>query len=452
MRHVLKATLVAGSVVCSVTAALAQQSSAQHPADKPPISQAWIDIATFASPGMPGGMAGMMGGMMGGGGGGDTPLSTLMGGKKGGNSFGRTRAGGSGSFMDVTLRTSRNPNLAEALQTVPEGSKLAPTLQLKVLPEAKPIPEKSSEDSVEASPEQPKGKIKLYWGCGSAIRPGQPKEVDFSTGTVGQLAEIFKSRRATQRGTHSAPGRPVWPNLTDKRLVPEGASLAGAHAFTGEGVPESFKFTLPPAQDIMPPLALKQAQADGVTQLTWAVLPTARAYFIAAMGGKGGEGGGAEMTIWTSSELPDSGFGLIDYQTNKSVDQWLTEKVLLAPTTTHCDIPKGIFSEGSGGMLRMIAYGTEIDLAYPPRPADPKVAWEPDWALKVRVKSVAMSMLGMPAMEGTPGSGAAGMNQTGTEGTPPDATQQSGQEQQPKKKKFGIKDALDAVKQAVPVH
>ena len=52
--------------------------------------------------------------------------------------------------------------------------------------------------------------------------------------------------------------------------MPAGASLAGAHAFTGQGVPESFKFTLPPAQDIMPPIALQQAQADGVTQLTLA--------------------------------------------------------------------------------------------------------------------------------------------------------------------------------------
>jgi len=451
MRHVLTVTLVTGSMVVSAAGALAQQS-AQHAADKPPISEAWIDIATFASPGMPGGMAGMMGGMMGGGGGGDTPLSMMMGGKKGGNQFGHTRFGGGGSFMDVTLRTSRNPNLAEALQAVPEGSKLAPTLQLKVLPEAKPVPEKSGGDSVEASPEQPKGKIKLYWGCGTAIRPGQPKEVDFSSGTIGQLAEIFKGRRATQRGTHSAPGRPVWPNPIDKRFVPEGASLAGPHAFTGDGVPESFKFTLPPAQDIMPPIALTQSQADGVTQLAWSTLPTARAYFIAAMGGKGGEGGGAEMTIWTSSELPDSGFGLLDYQTNKSVDQWLSDKVLLPPSATRCDIPKGIFAEGTGGMLRMIAYGTEINLAYPPRPTDPKVAWEPEWALKVRVKSVAMTMLGMPAMGGAAGSGATGTGPHDAEGTPQDATQQSGQEQQPKKKKFGIKDALDAVKQAVPTH
>ncbi|HVN43337.1 MAG TPA: hypothetical protein VMT50_11165, partial [Steroidobacteraceae bacterium] len=346
--------------------------------------------------------------------------------------------------------TTRNPALQEALQAVPEGSKLAPTLQLKVLPDAKPSSHEYKEGDVEEPSQQPKGKIKLYWGCGPTIRPGQPKIVDLATGTIGDLAEIFKGRRATQRGTHSAPGRPVWPNLTDKRLVPEGASLVGSHAFTGQGVPEDFKFTLPPAQDIMPAIALKQAQADGVTQLTWAVLPTARAYFIAAMGGRGDRDNSAEVTIWTSSELPDSGFGLIDYQTNKAVDQWLKDKVLLAPTTTRCDIPKGIFPEGSGGMLRMIAYGSELNLAYPPRPTDPTVAWEPDWALKVRVKSVVMSMLGMHGgMEGAaPPSAAEAQGASTPPADQPPADQQA---QPPKKKKgFSLSDAIEAAKQAIP--
>ena len=158
---------------------------------------------------------------------GNTPLSALMGGGKAqGNLFGHTRTGGSGSFVDVTLRTSRNPNLSEAVQAVPAGTKLAPTLQLKVLPQAKPVPERDS-DAVEEPGETPKGKIKLYWGCGPTVRPGQPKVVDLSTATINQFGEIFKGRRATQRGTHSAPGRPVWPNLQDKRLVPAGASFVG---------------------------------------------------------------------------------------------------------------------------------------------------------------------------------------------------------------------------------
>jgi hypothetical protein len=183
-----------------------------------------------------------------------------------------------------------------------------------------------------------------------------------------------------------------------------------------------------------------------VWQLTWQAVPHARAYFIAAMGGQGDESGAAEMTLWTSSELPDSGFGLVDYQTNKSVDQWLGEKVLLSPTATRCDVPKGIFGEGENAMamLRMIAYGTELNLAYPPRPADPKVAYEPEWALKLRTKSVAMSMLGMPSMGGAEEAGAAGAA-AGDEGAAP-----AGEEQPKKKKKFGLKDALDVVKDVVP--
>ena len=64
-------------------------------------------------------------------------------------------------------------------------------------------------------------------------------------------------------------------------------------------------------------------------------------------------------------------------------------------------MPKGVFP-GQGGMLRAIAYGNELNLAHPPRPADPKAVWEPVWAAKLRVKSVATVMLGMPAMERPP--------------------------------------------------
>ncbi len=45
-------------------------------------------------------------------------------------------------------------------------------------------------------------------------------------------------------------------------------------------------------------------------------------------------------------------------------------------------------------MLRMIAYGSDAFFAYPPRPTDPKIAWEPDWQTKVRVKSTFGSILG----------------------------------------------------------
>jgi hypothetical protein len=63
-------------------------------------------------------------------------------------------------------------------------------------------------------------------------------------------------------------------------------------------------------------------------------------------------------------------------------------------------MPKGIFAEGGeqggGGMLRMVAFGPETHLSYPPRPADPKAKWEPEWAVRVRTKSSTTAILGMP--------------------------------------------------------
>lgn len=363
---------------------------------KPPVAQAWIDVATFAGMGMPaGGDAPSMGSMMG----------SLFGGSGQGarNSFGNTQSMSPGRWVDVTLATSRNPSLAEGAQIVPAGSGLAPQLNLLAPPQAKPAPA-DDERVIEQDYERPKGKIFIYWGCGDTVRTGQPRVLDMATANPAAYAQFFVARRATQRGAHAAAGRPLWPNERDARMVPANASLVGEHSFTGQGVPEGFKIAIPAAQDIMPPIELKQAVAGGVTTLEWRPVPHARAYFIAAMGAKSMDSANPEMVFWTSSDLPETGMGLIDYQTNPAVDRWLKEKVLLEPSVTRCAVPKGIFPEGGGAMLRMIAYGSELNLAYPPRPADPKQTWEPQWAAKVRVKSVANAMLGMdmPAMMGEP--------------------------------------------------
>lgn len=380
---------VAVLLVASTFAATAQTSNV-----KPPQAQAWIDVATYSGMGMPGmGAAGgnplgALGGLFGGGAGAAK------------NSFGQTQTGAAGRWVDVTLMTRANPSLAEAQQAVPAGF-LSPALKLQSPKEVRtPAPRDDDDKVVEQDYERPKGKLLLYWGCGATVRPGQPKVLDMATASAADMAKFFVSRRATQRGAHSAVGRPVWPSPADERMVPDNASLVGEHQFSGSGVPEGFRFQIQAAQDLMPALQLQQADQGGATDLAWAALPTARAYFIAGMGAAKQD----EMVIWTSSEVPEAGFGLIDYQTNAAVDRWLKEKVLLAPATTHCTVPKGVFP-GQGGMLRAIAYGNELNLAHPPRPADPKAVWEPVWAAKLRVKSVATVMLGMPQMGQMPPAG-----------------------------------------------
>ena len=398
---------------------------------KPPVAQAWIDVATFSGFGIgamgAGGGSGQ--GMMG------MTMGALMGGPAQQAEFGNTDTGAAGRWMDVTLYTSRNPNLQLATQSVPPATGLAPSLKLMAPERPKPVPRGEDEAPTEFNYEPPKGKLLLYWGCSETVRPGQPKVVDLQTATMAEFAKFFESRRSTTRGAHAAAGRPVWPSRDDKRVFPAGASIAGPHAYQGDGVPESFKFSIPAEQDIMPALQLKQSEQPAFVRLDWNAIPTARAYFLGSMGAREGEQN--TIVIWTSSELPDSGFGLFDYQTNRAIDGWLKDKVLLPPSTTTCAIPK----EAAGqGMLRAIAYGSELNMAYPPRPTDPAVAWEPDWNVKIRVKSLTTTMFGMP--EGAmPGGDTEGM----TDAPPPDASQEPPAEPKKKKKWNPLEVLKDAV-------
>ena len=79
--------------------------------------------------------------------------------------------------------------------------------------------------------------------------------------------------------------------------------------------------------------------------------------------------------------------------------------MLLPASATSCTIPKGIFggtSRVQGGqesmvpaMLNMSAYGPESWITYPPRPADPKQPWTPEWSVRLRARSSATAILGM---------------------------------------------------------
>ena len=391
-------------LIFSFITALPFTSSAQTKGGKqvvkPPIALAYIDVATIGSD-MPG--ANMMGAAVKGGqsGGffgalGGLAKGTIGGAGERGNDFGHTRAMGfaMGRFVDVSVHTSKNTSLTEATQMIPSTMLLGDTLKLVAPLPDKPLPVVIDETPIEPAYDRPKGKISIYWGCSESIRPGQPRTLDVAKVSAEDFAKFFVMRGKTAKGARSQPGYPAWPNKVDDRKVPEKASLVGQHRFVGDGVPESLTLTLAAPQDLMPAIALSQVKRDGGVHLEWQMIPHTRGYFISAMGAKSGGGDGADMIIWTSSELPDVGFGLIDYQSNADVDKWIKEKVILPADVKVCDIPKGIFGEQGGGMLRMIAYGSETFFAYPPRPNDAKLAWEPDWQSKVRVKSTFSSMVG----------------------------------------------------------
>jgi hypothetical protein len=355
---------------------------------KPPVAQLWMDVATITLPGMPE-MPTMpsLGGMLGRGGAGE-----------GSNAFGNTRGMTPGRHLDIAFVTQRKPGGTEAAQAMPAGSGLAPSLSLLPV-KVEPRGPATAAPGEPGEFEQPKGRILFYWGCSETVRPGQPRVLDFSRATPQDWGNFMQGRAPRERGAVARPGHSIWPNEKDRRNVGRDASLAGEHVLTGEGVPADLRFTLAAAQDFMAPIALQQAGSlSDVLRLSWQAVPNARAYFLNAMSGSE-QGGAAEIVFWSSAEVPDFGMGLLDYASPANIEQWLREKVLLAPAVTQCAIPQGIFAKGGGGMLRMIAHGPELNLAHPPRPADVKIAWEPEWAVRVRSKSSAMAMLGM-SMDG----------------------------------------------------
>lgn len=356
--------------------ALALQAGAQ-PNVKPPKVQLWMDLST-------GGMAGM-------------PEMNLPAGVGGQQAYGAARGMNvmPPRVLDIALRNSLKPG-AEAQQLVPAGLRMGEALPLLPPPaQAAPRDYEPGEMPQEMQREKPKGRILIYWGCGDTVRGGQPRVIDLARGNPAEMGSAFAGRYAADRGARVSPQHVLYPNEKARMNVPQGASLVGEHRVQGEGVPSSMKFALGEAQNLMPAIQLAtRGQLAESIGLSWSVVPHARAYYLHAMGQVGDD-----LVMWSSAETADTGMGLFDYLPNATIDRWLKENVLLKPETTSCAVPKGIFAvpggrEGSGAMARMVAYGSESNFVHPPRPADPRAAWEPEWAVRVRVKANTMAMLG----------------------------------------------------------
>ena len=337
---------------------------------KPPVAQFWMDVAThnMSVPGMGDGDSGILG---------------LF-----GNSFGMSKGmgGGPGQWLDTALYTRNKPSGTEGTHAIPPGMKMGATLPL--LPVVRN--DKPAEETGEIG-EKPKGRLLFYWGCGEKIRPGQPKIVDFSQQGMSEWSRFMQGRFVPDRGARAVPGRSVWPNERDHQSVPKNASLVGDHEVSGDGVPAGLHFALQDGQDFMARVRMSApGDVNNPVVVNWDTIGSAQGYFLTAMGARG-EG---EMIIWSSSEQPDPGWGLMTYIAPSQVSKLIGEKVVLPSSRQNCTIPAGIFANASGAMVNMIAYGPEYNFAYPPRPANAK-NWTPEWTARVRTKSTGMTMIGM---------------------------------------------------------
>ena len=334
---------------------------------RPPIAQYGVDIGTrnMSIPGMPaGGMAAMM--MPGGMGGG--PQKELW----------------------LGLRSTQKAAGAPAAEhDIPSGMTMGKSLPLTPPPMATGGREAPEEGP---PPEKPKARMLVYWGCGETIRPGQPKVADTEKMSPQQFAQALVGRAPPDRASAIRNAQLRWPNERDPKPVPAGASIRGEQFVHGNATPD-LRFAIGEKQDFLAPVEVTSRGAmPGPFALGWKEVPYAQGYFLQAMGHRNSTG---EMIIWSSSEVQDTGWGLLTYLPNDFLRRMIGEKVVLPPNVTQCAIPKGVFDGVEGAMLQLIAYGEELNVVHPPRPADPKAVWEQLWTARVRVKSVGMLPLGM---------------------------------------------------------
>jgi hypothetical protein len=341
---------------------------AQQQVVKPPVAHYWMSVETAAGmtvPGM-GGLGGFMAGMMGG------PA-------QGGNRI---------TLQLGSQRSSADSPRADHL--IPSGMQMGPSLPLVTPREA---PRERGERDLPEGMEQPKGRMLIYWGCGESTRAGQPVVIDFARIGQGQTPPNMVSRRVSMPSPPS-PSRARtygdWPNQQDAKAVPAGASLRGEHQIKGNYTPD-IQFSLGDGQDFMARAELAtSARGAGATHVTWNAIPNATGYFATAMGGDGND-----MVFWSSSEVQEMGGALMDFVPPAEVARLVRERVVLAPAVTECTVPAEVVKRAGGApIFNFIAYGPEANFVHPPRPKDPKQPWEQLWAVKVRYKSTATTLLG----------------------------------------------------------
>lgn len=245
--------------------------------------------------------------------------------------------------------------------------------------------------------ERPKGRLRIYWGCGPKAGPGQPIVFDFAKLAAGQFPpNLFTTSVPLESGPTSGNSRTFgsWPNAEKTRALSADSSLIGAHRVAGTYSPE-INFNL--GRDFMPPLRARGTDAaGGAIALSWEPLTDATGYYATAMGAATGGGDAVDAVWWTSAGSQHFGGGLAGWLSPATVARLIGQNIVLPPSQTNCTIPAEVKAAAGEALATFLtAYGPEADFAFPPRPDSPRAVWRPEWTAKVRFRASTMIIPGL---------------------------------------------------------
>ncbi|MCX7283467.1 MAG: hypothetical protein NTX28_05365 [Novosphingobium sp.] len=302
-------------------------------------------------------------------------------------------------WLDLGSNRTAADGKPRAEHFMPTGAKLGKSVLLTTPVPEKPAPREAREPG-ERDFQRPKGRMLIFWGCGEHAPAGQPVVIDFSKLAAGQVPPgLFTSSVPLDRWVSPSASKTYgyWPGEDGKSAKPDSV-LIGAHRVAGNYAPDiAFSLT----KDFMGPLdASNTLQTNGATLLRWGAIAEATGYYAMVIGGKqaGQRGEMADIVWWSSSASRQFGGGLGDWLAPAMVNKLVAEKTVLSPQTTTCTVPAEVKAAAPDYMFGTLhAYGPEESFAYPPRPADPRIKWSPEWTARIRHRSTTGFLVGMDA-------------------------------------------------------
>jgi hypothetical protein len=293
-------------------------------------------------------------------------------------------AGGPTLRLGLQLGSTRSAAEPQAEHFVPEGLGLGASVPL-----VRPVADKTepTQGYIGTIP-QPKGKMRIMWGCGETLKPGNMREIDFAN--LGSVTPVgLQARLAQDLAARGLPGYAEWPNAKNAKNLPGRGSLVGAHRVSANYAP-GFEFNMASGHDFLKPLAVNQAQTGaGATTVDWQGLDRATGYFLSVIGTQPD----GTVIMWSSNDvaLQDSVMG--QYLPPAEVARLVAAKAILPADARSCTVPKEVISAVETPMLMMTAYADNTHFAQP-KPEKAPANWKPEWAVEVRYKSGTMLMLG----------------------------------------------------------
>lgn len=408
--------LLAGAAVAALAAPGITQQNAT------PIARYTMDVSTVSGIGAMGRGVGAGLSMAFGGGGGDRVLKQM-----------ELRLG------STLPATGGNP---AADHFLPAAARMGRSVPL-VSPTPSGPPRERRDEDLPENFQRPKGRLLIFWGCGAHAGPGQPVVIDFARLAAGQVPPgLMGGGVAIPREWAILPSNSKtygeWPNSRDRNTLSAGSSILGDHRIAGNYSPE-IKFSL--NQDFMAALNPTANIGGPTIRLNWNAVPAATGYYAWLMGFQPGDDGQPkDMVWWASSNSRNFGGGLWDWLSPATVQRLIGQKIVMPASQTSCEVPQEVKAAVPQGMMigTMYAYGPEANFAYPPRPADPRTPWRPDWTTRVRYRSSSMWMIGGPAGMGGQGENSGGNANSGNTGN-------NGQQEQRCRRRGGFGGLLGAV-------